>query len=69
MLTSLEVMSETSPSFPDLLQVEDAEESLLAKRDLSPSNCNEGHALPDELLRDVNHPDHSPSVSFIRSPL
>lgn len=66
MLTSLEVMSETSPSLPDPLQVEDAE-NVLAKRDLSPNSCNEGHALPDELLRDVNHPDHSPSVLFIRS--
>lgn len=69
MLTSLEVMSETSPSLPDLLQVEDAEERVLAKPDLSPNSCNEGHALPDELLRDVNHPDHFPSLSFICSPL
>lgn len=69
MLTSLEVMSETSPSLSDLLQVEDAVESVLAKRDLSPNSCNEGHALLDELLRDVNHPNHSPSVLFICSPL
>lgn len=33
MLTSLEVMSETSPSLPDLLQVEDADERAPAKRD------------------------------------
>lgn len=69
MLTSLEVMSETSPSFPDLLQVEDAEESMLAKWDLSPNSCNEGHALPDELLRGVNHPNYSTSILFICSPL
>lgn len=65
MLTSLEVMSETSPSLPDLLQVEDVEERAPAKRDLSPNSCNEGHALLDELLREVNHPDRSPSISFI----
>lgn len=69
MLTSLEVMSDTFPSLPDLLQVEDTEERVLAKREVSANSCNEGHALLDELLRDVNHSNPSPSNLFKCRPL
>lgn len=35
-------------------------ESAGKTRPPSPNSGNEGHALPDELLGDANHPDHSP---------
>lgn len=38
-------LPEISPSLPDPLWVEDAEESVLAKRDLSSTGCNEGQPL------------------------
>lgn len=62
MLTSLEVMSETFPSLPDPLQVERAVVGAPARRDLSPNSCNEGRALPAELLGDANQPHRPPPM-------